>query len=115
MHAVCQISLDAIRSNFRYFKQLIGTAEIIPVVKANAYGHGAVTVATYLHEQEGVKLFAVATLEEARELAQALPQARILVFSRVFHTELDQVPATAIVTIASAEHPGHWPGMPGSL
>ena len=53
-------------------------AEMIAVVKANAYGHGAVAVAPCLHA-EGVRRFAVATPEEAFALRAALPHAGVLV------------------------------------
>lgn len=103
MQAVCEVSLEAIASNFNYVKNRIGFADVIPVVKANAYGHGAVRVSQYLYEQLGVKLFAVATLEEARELAKINPQISILIFSRIFHHEVAQVPENAILSIGSME------------
>lgn len=50
------------------------------VVKADAYGHGAVAVARAL-EQEGVEAFAVATMPEALALREAGLQGQILVFA----------------------------------
>lgn len=104
MEAVCEISLKAISDNYRFFKARMGGGQVIPVVKANAYGHGAIAVSKHLHELEEVNLFAVATLSEAQELAAELPHISILIFTRIFPQELDQLPENAILTIASMEH-----------
>ncbi len=74
---------------------------IIPVVKADAYGHGAIRITRHLHETQGVQTFAVATLEEAQELASNLTDISILIFSRVFPSEISSLPANAIMTIGS--------------
>ena len=50
----------------------------MPIVKADAYGHGAVQVVRTLKE-EGVKRFGVAFLEEALELRQHFPDATLMV------------------------------------
>jgi len=104
MQAKAHISKAAISYNYQYFKKQVAGAAIIPVVKANAYGHGAVEVARLLFETAGVKRFAVATLEEARELAQVLPAIEILIFSRIFAQELERLPSQAVLTVTSAEH-----------
>ncbi len=66
-------NLKAIRSRLRQ-----GTA-ILPVVKANAYGHGLLQVAGILR-QEGISRFAVAQPAEGLELRQAFSESEILVF-----------------------------------
>jgi alanine racemase len=103
MEAICHVSLDAITQNFNYFQKRAYPAQVIPVVKANAYGHGALAVTTHLHTTLGVSTFAVATLEEAQELAAVLPEISILIFSRVFPSELATVPEHAILSIGSME------------
>ena len=103
MKAICQVSLDAITQNYNYFQKRVSPAQVIPVVKANAYGHGALRITEHLHEVHGVSTFAVATLEEAQELAELLPSISILIFSRVFPSELPEVPAHAILTVSSLE------------
>ncbi|MBT3228487.1 MAG: alanine racemase [Candidatus Marinimicrobia bacterium] len=103
METTCQVSLDAITQNFSYFKKRVYPAQVIPVVKANAYGHGALKITEHLHEVLGVETFAVATLEEARELAVLFPHISILIFSRVFPSELPDVPEHAILTVGSVE------------
>lgn len=66
-----EVSLEAIHHNFTEVQKLIkpGTG-IMAVVKANAYGHGAVEVAKRLSEA-GATYFGVATQQEALELRQA--------------------------------------------
>ena len=52
--------------------------EIVGVVKANAYGHGAVEVASYF-ESIGIKHFAVACISEAIELREGNIKSEIIV------------------------------------
>lgn len=61
------IDLDALRHNFARVKALAGERSIMPVIKANAYGHGVQQVAAALHGADG---FAVAQLDEAINLRQ---------------------------------------------
>ena len=65
-----EVNLDNIRSNIREIKKLTKDKEIIAVVKADAYGHGAVDVAPVLIE-EGASKLAVAVITEALELRAA--------------------------------------------
>jgi alanine racemase len=75
------IDLDAIRHNARRLAQAAGPAELMAVVKANAYGHGAVPAARAAIEA-GATHLGVAQLKEALAIEAALgPQrsgARIL-------------------------------------
>jgi alanine racemase len=74
-----EISLDALQHNFHSFRQLIpANIEIMAVVKADAYGHGAVAVAKEVIEN-GASYLAVAFLDEALELRRAGISAPILV------------------------------------
>ena len=61
-----EIDLNIIRNNYNKIKDRTRTP-VMPVVKANAYGHGAVRVAKVLQEEEA-ELLGVATIEEAIEL-----------------------------------------------
>ena len=63
------IDLGAIRANYAYACTLVPEGKILPVIKADAYGHGLVPVAKTL--QDAVPAFAVATVEEAVELREA--------------------------------------------
>jgi alanine racemase len=56
-------------------------SEVIAVIKANAYGHGAVAVARHL-SNNGIQHFAVATAAEGQELRQAGVQGYIQIFGK---------------------------------
>ncbi len=65
---VAEIHLPALRHNLRTIRSLLpASTRIFAIVKANAYGHGAVPVARVLAE-EGTGVFGVATVEEGVEL-----------------------------------------------
>ena len=63
---------------------------ILPVVKANAYGHGAVPVARALRDA-GAAWLAVADLEEGLELRDAGDRGRILVFGALSVSDVEGV------------------------
>lgn len=74
-----EIDLQALRENIRVLKELIPSdAELMAVVKANAYGHGAVKIAREMNKQ-GIKSFAVATLTEGIELRKQKIKGEILI------------------------------------
>ncbi|MBQ5777544.1 MAG: alanine racemase, partial [Oscillospiraceae bacterium] len=62
--AEAEINLENLAHNFREIKKFTNGADIIAVVKADAYGHGALEVAA-LYEKLGAKILAVACLDEA--------------------------------------------------
>ncbi|MEO1067670.1 MAG: alanine racemase [Cyanobacteria bacterium J06638_6] len=82
-----EINLAAVRHNVGQFRQLLPDAtQLMAVVKADAYGHGAVTVAqTAL--QSGAAWLGVATVPEGIELRAAGVQAPILVMGAVNSAE----------------------------
>lgn len=61
------IDLDAIAHNTRVLKKLAGTAQLMCVVKADGYNHGAVETAQVM-ARNGADQFGVATLPEAQQL-----------------------------------------------
>lgn len=73
-----EVNLKAIRQNIRNIKALIGDTKIMAVVKADAYGHGAVEVSRVALE-EGVYALAVSNLDEAIELREAKINCPILI------------------------------------
>ena len=75
--AWAEIDLGALLSNYTYAKEKSGRP-VMCVVKANAYGHGAVRCAKFL-QQHGADAFAVASLAEAIELRGAGITQRILI------------------------------------
>ena len=74
-----EIDLDALRHNLEQFRSVLPPSiSLLAVVKANAYGHGAVKVAEEA-VRFGVDYLAVAFLDEALELRQHGIKAPILV------------------------------------
>ncbi|HTM11209.1 MAG TPA: alanine racemase [Verrucomicrobiae bacterium] len=86
----CTIDLAALRWNFTQVQRLVGPrVKILSIIKANAYGHGAVECARALIEAGGDG-FGVATVEEAVELREAGIRAPILVLTAVCPEQLDE-------------------------
>ena len=76
------INLDAIRYNYRLAKEMHPVGEAVAVIKADAYGHGAVQVAEELVGD--VDAFAVACIEEALQLREAGITTPILLLEGFF-------------------------------
>jgi alanine racemase len=86
---VAEIDLSALSANLRLIRKRIGPGrEILAVVKADAYGHGAGAVSRRLLE-EGVERLGVATVEEGAELRDAGMTAPILLLGGVFPEDLE--------------------------
>src|ERR1700680_4224404 len=75
------ISRSRIAANFHEVRQAVGAGvEVAAVVKADAYGHGAVEISRIL-EQEGARWLAVGSVEEGIALRRAGRATRILVLA----------------------------------
>lgn len=79
--AYAKVNLDHLTHNYKQAKQLVGDSKVCAVVKADAYGHGAVQCAKRL-EQAGCDFFAVACLKEAIELRENGIEKDILIFGK---------------------------------
>lgn len=75
-----EVDLDALVHNFKRLKEKVCSAEVIPVVKADAEGLGARNVALTL-QKAGVKTFAVSHFTEALDLRKHGISADILVMN----------------------------------
>ena len=80
MRSWVEVSLDQIAANYRAVKQTVGQVEVMPVVKADAYRHGAIAVSHRL-EEEGVRWLAVSNVEEGVRLRENGIRGRILVMA----------------------------------
>ncbi|MGM0501464.1 MAG: alanine racemase [Bacillota bacterium] len=86
-----KIELDAVEHNLQQVKnKLEANSDIIAVVKANAYGHGAVKIAQKVIEV-GVDMLAVATVEEGIELRQEGINESILVLGTLLEEQIQEV------------------------
>jgi alanine racemase len=82
-----EISRSRIAANYRAVRDAVGpSTEIIGVVKANAYGHGAVEVAQVL-AAEGAQWLAVSSVEEGIALRRAGISCRLLVMAGIMKWE----------------------------
>ena len=78
-----EVDLSAIEDNTRRLVDIAAGAELMAMVKANAYGHGAVETAKALLRQ-GVSRIAVVSIEEGITLRQAGINAPIVILGPVF-------------------------------
>ena len=105
MHALrrtwAEIDLDALAHNCAVLRRQAGT-DFLGVVKADAYGHGAVHVARALQELGAVYL-AVSSLDEARELRQGGIDGPILVFGHTPPSMVGDLIEAGITQTVSAE------------
>jgi alanine racemase len=70
-----EVNLDCLRFNFRAIRSKVAPAKVMPILKANAYGHGLVRVAQLMQEL-GADYIGVAVLEEGvllREMGITVP------------------------------------------
>jgi len=82
--ATLTINLTHLADNYRLLQQRAGSATIMAVIKANAYGHGLLPVAKTLY-QIGCRSFAVTDASEGSKLRQSLAfDANIILFSGIF-------------------------------
>jgi alanine racemase len=101
------IDLDALRSNVRALHQQ-ARVPLLGVVKANAYGHGAVAVARTLLDEEAVTMLAVASVDEGLRLREAGLNAPLLLLSAMLPDEanaavqLDLTPTVFTLEVARA-------------
>ncbi len=80
------IDVAALKHNYTAIKHYVGNdVEIMPVVKADAYGSGARLLATIYPD---CSFFAVADLREAEELHPLMPNARFLVLYEPFEQDI---------------------------
>lgn len=86
-----EVSLGSLRQNFREVQRHIGPGvTVCAIVKADAYGHGAVECARVL-EQEGSRWFGVTSLDEAIPLREAGIRGRILLMTGFWRGEEEDI------------------------
>ena len=81
------VDLDALRHNARVLAQLSAPARLICVVKADAYGHGALPVARALQELPAMEMLAVASVDEGAQLRAGGIEKPILLLSALLPQE----------------------------
>jgi len=88
---VAEIDLGVVRQNVAELRTHVGMrVDVMAVVKADAYGHGALEVARVAQEA-GVEWLGVATVEEGLALRKAFPRPSIAVFSPFAHADAEEI------------------------
>ena len=82
--AVTYVDLNILEENYKTIRAFLpGHVKILGVVKADAYGHGAIETARRL-EANGVDYLGVATIDEGMELRESGIASPVLVMSGIF-------------------------------
>lgn len=82
-----EVNLTRLSQNFSLIQQKVAPAMVMPILKANAYGHGLIEVARHL-EAIGARYFGVAYLEEAILLREAGVRNPILVLGGIIGSQV---------------------------
>jgi len=102
------INLNSLNKNLEFLKQKSGKENVIAVVKANAYGHGALSISKHLEEK--VSQLAVASVDEGIQLRKAGIELPILVFGVPSHANAAAYSRYRLT--ATVSHPGHFSLLP---
>ena len=102
-----QIDLGALARNYRRVAGMVAPRRVWCVVKANAYGHGAVRCSLEL-QRAGADAFAVATVDEGVELREAGIEGRILVLAGVEPLLAAEAPAALEAAVANGLDVAVW-------
>lgn len=101
-----RIDLKALQHNFSLARQAAGDSRILAVIKANAYGHGAIPVARALPEADA---FALASVEEAVRLREAGIDTPLVLLGGVFAAdELEAVVAHELQMVVHSPEQVGW-------
>jgi alanine racemase len=95
------VDLDRLSGNMDIIAKVAGVP-LLPVVKANAYGHGAVTVGLALSRRKEVAGLCVGTVAEAMELRLAGYKGRLVVLDGVFAEQAQVVADHALEVVISS-------------
>jgi len=97
-----EINLDALRKNYSLIKKLAGSARIMAMVKAEAYGHGLIPISRTLSGL-GVDYLGVSFLEEGVALREAGLDTPILVMGGLVDEQIERYLEYDIeITVSSA-------------
>ena len=94
------IDLNALSHNYTEVTRRIGDRRVLAVVKARAYGHGAVMVSRRLVKL-GCHMLGVALLEEGRQLRDANITTPILIMGPVFPEQAEAVIRSGLTPVVS--------------
>src|SRR5919197_3536268 len=96
-----EVDLDVLAENYRAIAAHVAPARVMPILKANAYGHGLVEVARVI-ERLGAPYIGVAYLEEALRIRQHGLRLPILVLGGILGTRIPRYIEHDITPTASS-------------
>jgi alanine racemase len=103
-----EVDLEALRHNYEIVRQKIGPGvKLLGVVKADAYGHGAVEVSR-LWEEVGIDMLGVTTIDEGQQLRQAGITVPILVFRPFLPEEISRIAQLDLTATVASRETIHW-------
>lgn len=88
-HTWATINLDHLWHNYEYLS-LLSKKTLIPVIKADAYGHGSKEIFKFLYDK-GIRFFSVSLIEEALELLPIHSDVDILIMGAISKEHFDIV------------------------
>lgn len=80
-HTRLEVYWGRLARNWELVSRLAPTAKILPMVKANAYGHGLVPVSKFLHQDLKANVLGVATLGEAEAIFKDFPEFKGMLYA----------------------------------
>ena len=101
-----QINLSALKNNILKIKEIIGPeCKLLLVVKANAYGHGALSIARFVEKEKLVYGYGVSSVEEGIALRKVGITSPILILGSLFPFEsfIEAINYDLTVTISSMD------------
>ena len=100
---VAEVDLKKMARNLHKVRERVGNVKILTLLKANAYGHGAVPVGLYLQENNLCDFFGVASVEEGLALREAGVTLPVLVLGSIYPFEAFEyaIKNDLAITIAS--------------
>ena len=116
-----EVNLARISANYAAIKKHVGSAKIMPILKANAYGHGLVEIAHHL-EKLGAPYLGVAVLEEGILLREQGINSPILVLGGIMGNQIPHfltydltLPASSIDKLIQIDQAAEAMGMVGRV
>ena len=82
-----EVRLDRLSENYSAIAAQVGSAKVMPILKANAYGHGLIPVAKRM-ERDGAAYLGLAYLEEGLKLRRAGIRTPILVLGGIIGSQV---------------------------
>lgn len=103
-----EVDLEAIAHNLDIARQALPDTELMPVIKAGAYGHGLEPVARRL-DNHGIAFFGVANAGEARRLSRAGIRTKPFILGPSFPEEREEIVLNNwCCTISTVEEAAHF-------